>query len=526
MEPLPLALKPGIIKNGTAAQVGMSWHDGHLMRWVLGRMRPILGWDRFLLNNPDGSPFAGFGSPIRKLHQWYDLGNFSRVAVLCERHLYVIEGNDTIHDITPAGGIVGPDFANVGGYGDDRYNDSTYGTPRSPQPLLRGIGFAWSLDNWGTDLLAMASSDGRLLIWKPGDPPGTIATAVPNAPINNRSFVVTPDRYVMLFGMGGNYYSFGWCSQEDIETWAPTDLNTAGSYEMAPGERILDARVARYSIIFWTTGGAYGVYFKGLPYVYTYEHLGKYSAPLSSGAAAVYAGNVMWPSSDGFWMYDGNSISTVPCSVLDWFQQTYSQRAVPLRMIGTFNGAASEIWWSFPSTGQPMASVENDWTMIYNFEERWWSIAHIGRTAGIPGSLTHYPVMASSYKIFRHETGNVYPTDTGAEELPWIQSGAINIDAGKGLATTKQLIVDTDADAGAVGYQLFSAKARYSDAVLRTKGMKVPSARAGDNKQGKVDYRLTGRDFYLRMQSQQPARPWSFGQAQLLLTPRGRRGAS
>ena len=53
----------------------------------------------------------------------------------------------------------------------------------------------------------MASSDGRLLRWIPGpptEPEGpNLAKPVENAPIGNRTFIVTAERHVMLFAMDG-----------------------------------------------------------------------------------------------------------------------------------------------------------------------------------------------------------------------------------------------------------------------------------------------------------------------------------
>ena len=35
-----------------------------------------------------------FGSPIRAMHIWVDQNAVERLAILCEEHLYVLEGPD------------------------------------------------------------------------------------------------------------------------------------------------------------------------------------------------------------------------------------------------------------------------------------------------------------------------------------------------------------------------------------------------------------------------------------------------
>jgi hypothetical protein len=546
LQTLPITFAPGVVRASTATGVGAQWYDSHLIRWAGGRLRPINGWEKFSL--------APFASPLRAIHIWVDNDAEERAAFLCERHLYVLVGPDLpdfaeqFLDITPAGGIAGPGSTlTTGGYGNDKYgaNDpgelplNTYGTPRGQRADTPLVGEVWRLSNWGEDLLAMASTDGRLLRWKPSDPPGTLAAAVPSAPVGNRTFIVTPERHVMLFGMGtagtglaGGTNIFGWCSQEDIDDWNFLSVeNTAGFYAIEPHSRIINAMAAQYSIIFWTIEGAYVVNYKALPYIYTYSFLGQYTAPISGQAPAAYSGIVMWPAPDGFWRFDGSSIAQVPCPILDWFQQTYDDAATRSYMGGWYNGFTSELWWCFPHKplpGEPAAS-HPDTLIVYNFQEKWWSIGKLRRVCGYPGSIRGYPIMASETTVYRHERGHVYPD---CPDLPWIRSGYFGIENGTVMATTKQLLVDTEADLDTVSYQLFAAKGRYKDAPERTKGPKVPLYRWIHPKtsdtmwrggQGKIDYRISGRDFSVKMQMLAP-KEWSFGQGQVLVTPRGRRG--
>ena len=99
LQTIPITFAPGVVRSSTPAGVGQMWHDSHLMRWVLGRMRPITGWEKMDL--------GPFGSPIRALHIWVDQNAVERLAILCEEHLYVLEGpdqpgaDDQLLDVTP-----------------------------------------------------------------------------------------------------------------------------------------------------------------------------------------------------------------------------------------------------------------------------------------------------------------------------------------------------------------------------------------------------------------------------------------
>ena len=553
MDTLPVTIPPGVVRNSTPAGVGAHWYDSHLMRWVSGRLRPILGWEEVVLRHapgpepqegapPDfyavpGDPFF-FPSPIRAVHQWTTQSGSQRVGVLCERHLFVVEGENNVLDVSPPAevsvippyntlyeaGIRGPSTSpTAGGYGGGVYDQGVYDQPRPPRDRLQTIGEVWRLGNFGDHLIAMASTDGRLLRWIPGEQyaqrvKGQVTFNEDQtkwAPEGNRTFVITSERYLILFGMGGQANKFGWCDQENIEDWNFADpLNTAGFYEVQPSSRIIDAQVARYTTIFWTVQGAYVIEYKALPYIYTFSYLGAHAGPLSGQAAAAFGAYVMWPARDGFWQFDGSAVSQVACPILDWFQQNRDDRSTRAHMAGWFNGAASEVWWSYPSKG----NAENNKLIVYNFEERWWSIGDLSRTCGYPGTGSNYPFMATIDRIYRHEKGMYYP---GAE-LPWIRSGHLSPDGGgKVRSTTKQILVDTDAPLNAVTYQIIATKGRFANAKEYMKPPKMASDR-GRWGQGKIDYRITGRDFALKMQSTIAGVPWSFGQGTILLAPRGR----
>ena len=57
---------------------------------------------------------------------------------------------------------------------------------------------------------------------------------------------------------------------------------------------------------------------------------------------------VVWPSTDGFWQFNGSTIQPLPCPLLDWFQRTANNRYQTLATAGFFLGMQTECWWFFP----------------------------------------------------------------------------------------------------------------------------------------------------------------------------------
>ncbi len=161
-------------------------------------MAPVGGQSQFNLHSQ---------SRCKRVHGWFDKNQVYRIAFLCERHLYVLTGG-TLVDISPTSPLVSPTPVGAGGYGDGVYNsDDPYGSPRDITLIAAQdkIPSWYSLDNFGSILYAMTSADGRLLEW---DPAGGGAAALQAAdsgrgPVpNGRGFVVTNERYIMMFATG------------------------------------------------------------------------------------------------------------------------------------------------------------------------------------------------------------------------------------------------------------------------------------------------------------------------------------
>ena len=156
----PISIPPGIVKAATPLQVKNRYWDGNLIRWRAGKLLPVGGWERIT-----ATPLS---STIRAIFPWagYDGGIYA--AIGCEEKLFVLQGS-TYTDVTPAG-FTGSAAGVFGAFGTGDYGDTYYGLdtdptyPRDPTQSFLPT-FSWTIDNWGGDILAVASSDGRLLHW-------------------------------------------------------------------------------------------------------------------------------------------------------------------------------------------------------------------------------------------------------------------------------------------------------------------------------------------------------------------------
>lgn len=162
----PISIPPGVVRPATPLQAKGRYWDANLIRWRSGKLLPVGGWQRMTSTPLD--------STVRTMFTWTDTSGVKYLAIGCDADLYVYNGNlSTFNNVTP-GSFIPSDSALVGGYGawdfgELLYGDDTDGTyPRPSNPFFV-TPFAWTFDNWGEDLLAVASSDGRLLHWAPSE---------------------------------------------------------------------------------------------------------------------------------------------------------------------------------------------------------------------------------------------------------------------------------------------------------------------------------------------------------------------
>ena len=473
----PIEFLPGCTNLAAKTAKTKNWRESNLIRWDESTtMLPVGGWERV--------NYAPFADKVRKMHKWSDNANNLYTAYLCESHCYV-DINGVLTDITPTGGMAIP-TGNNGGYGDLTYNLSTYGTARAGESRLRMYTPVYSLDNWGEELRFMTSADGRLLAWKPSTP-SVKAVAVAGAPVSNRSFIITPERHIMLFGMGGEFDKFGWCDEENDTNWAFTDvLSRAGYYNIEPKSPIVAHQLFEGGIIMFTQGIAYLVYHTGLPFVYSYKMLGFAPAPISPASCASIPIGVVWPSVDGFWIYDGTIPRVAPCDVWDF---VIKHCDVPNTR---FQGAAvhltnkGELWWFFVAKGM---GTLNSRYVFYDYRSGIWSMGKLSRTCGFVYANDRFPIMSDGVNVWKHETGFVYPD---ALEMPWIESMNFTPNGGENWMTLNKLLPEIVGDKTAIAFSVVKS-------ITRTEGAETYSPHRQVNEYGWVDIRETARDMRLRI---------------------------
>lgn len=383
--------------------------------------------------------------------------------------------------------LLGPGTG-AAGFGEGLFSAGLFGTPREGESRFNNPSPIYTLDNWGEELRAMTSPDGRLLRWSPSMGITESAVAVTGAPTNNRTFIVTPERYIILFGLGGERDKYGWCDQEDDTNWNFADpLSDAGFYNIEPKSAIAAVCEALNGIFMQSLNQSFFINYVGQPSIYSHVSVGALAVPISAASIVETPEGVMWQAIDNFWVYNGVSIAPVQCEITDWIEDQIDINKSLVRANAVNVYTKTEVWYFFTSTA---ATTEyNDRLAIYNYKTRTWSMGTVGRTCGFNYANDANPLMSDGSIVYKHETGNAY---ANYNDKPWLETHTVNIDEGTEFITIQSLFPEITGDPTGIRFSLNRNTVRQPNKYSYT-----PQKSIRDN--GYVDIRETARDVRIRI---------------------------
>ena len=420
---VPLDIPPGVAGNGTDLQAAGRWRDVDLVRWVEGVLRPVGGWrtrqSTFITNPPRGALAWRQNDGAR----WIAAGSYDQLSVMTQAGI--------VTDITPSDLVDGLEAAARNrGYGGSTYGTGFYGVTR-PDNGSYSEATTWSLDTWGEYLVACSTADGRLLEWQLNT--SNDAAAITNAPVDNAALLVTEERFLFALGAGGNPRKIQWSDREDNTTWTPAATNEAGDFILQTSGQIMCGVRARGNALILTDTDAHAASYIGPPFVYSIQRVGSSCGAISRRSAVSTPSGVFWMGTKGFHVFDGQSVSDVPCSVFErvFEEMNVSQTSMVWAMsLGQYN----EVWWFYPSS----TSTEPDRYVTFNYSTGVWAIGAMPRSAGVDQGVFDLPIMMDADgAVYDHEVGLFY--GGGA---PYAETGPISLGAGDQVMKVTQLVPD------------------------------------------------------------------------------------
>ena len=392
----------------------------------------------------------------------------------------------------------------------------------------------WTQDNFGEDLL-INPRDGAIYYWDKSSnlssravEISTIGGASNTPTIAKQILVSDQDRHVIAFGtnpLGDTVQDpllVRFSSQESLVDWTPTATNTSGDLRLGGGSEFIQAVETKQAVLIFTDKTLHAMKFIGPPFTFGLQELSKNITIISPKAAVPVDDVVYWMGQDTFYVYGGGQTQQLPCTVKDKvFLDINDEQSE--KVYAGVNSEFGEITWFYPSSG----SSSNDRYVIFNYNDKTWYFGTMPRDVWLDRGLRKNPVAASGGYLYNQETG--FDAD-GSAMSSFVESAPIDMGDGEKFSFIKRIIPDIT----------FSGSTALSspNATFTIKARNFPGADFNDSNTGtttrtstspieafteKLDVRVRGRSFALRVASDALGSKWKLGSPRIDIREDGRR---
>ena len=400
----------------------------------------------------------------------------------------------------------------------------------------------WSHDNFGEDIIINPKDNG-LFYWDKTNGLANRAvelstisgtkTSVPQ--VAKQILVSDQDRHVIAFGCDG----FGatrttekgsgvqdpllirFSSQENPIDWFPTATNTAGDLRLGGGSTFVQAVETKQQILVFTNKTLHAMKFIGPPFTFGLQELSKNITIASPSAAIAIEDTVFWMGSDTFYVYSAGQTQQLPCTVKEKVFLDFNFEESSKVHAGV-NSEFSEILWFYPTA----SSTEVDAYVAYNYLEKVWYYGTLARQAWLDRGIRSLPLATGGQYLYNHEVGY---DDDGSAMTSFIESAPMDIGDGEKFLFLKRVIPDItfNGSTSATPDVSFTMKTRDfpGDTFDQTTSSTTQRTATSPVEQftEKLDYRLRGRSFSLRVDSTSLGTKYKLGSPRVDIRQDGRR---
>ena len=446
---------------------------------------------------------------------------------------------------------VGPLLQAFGfGWGAALWGGSTWGTPRATSQAVLDPG-SWSLDNYG-ELLIATIKNGSTFSWDPNSGVATRATILSGAPTTSVMTMVSDrDRHLIVLGTETTIGSpstqdkmfIRFSDQESLTDYTATSTNTAGSFRIDSGTKIVGAAKAKDYILILTDTSAYLMQFVGPPFTFSIRQVGSNCGCIGQHSIVYANGAVFWMSdSGGFFVFDG-TVKSLGSLVEDFVFQTndgapgFNFSNGSELTFGSHNSLYSEIYWFYATANSNYVNR----LVTYNYAEQTWTTGTLARTTYedahvfgdpiatefsanlAPTTPTIQGVSNGAARVFNHEIGTNEVLANGTiNAIPaYIKSGDFDLDAqgdGEYFIKVRRFIPDFKYINGNAKVTL---ELRDYPANIQVGSPLGPFTVTSST--DKVDTRARARLAAVKIENDGTNESWRFGQFRFDIQPDGRR---
>lgn len=432
---VPLEFPPGLVNYDDYQHARNRWISSSNIRFHKGKPETLGGWAKMFASALSGVP--------RKMIAFNRSGT-ATMAYGTSTKLYVATG-------------------------------AAQPTDRSPVGLGSGIE-AWSLDAWGSTLLA--APKGGTLYEQTGTSTATEVTQAPD--VITCMLVSSERRQVIVFGCNEevsgtfNGLCIRWCDFEDYTDWTTTATNNAGEHVLPGVGQIVGARLVGSSIWVWTDNSLWEGSFLGDPaQTYSFRLIDDNSGLVGQNAVDVIGARA-------FWIRPDLSLVTAapgepPRSINDDYPLNSVNATSANKIVLGTNQRFDEVWVHYPVS----VGGENSVGTIYNYRDNVASRIGFGRSAILDDGVLR-SVLGGTYQsniIAAGSDGYVYVHETGStgdgSAIDWtLTSGFVQPDSQRRVMLRQ--IVANIATSGSLTMQINTYNYPGSEAVENSVSVSIP----------------------------------------------------
>ncbi len=400
----------------------------------------------------------------------------------------------------------------------------------------------WSHDNFGEDLI-LNPRDGALYYWDRTNGLSGRAVELSTIPGTPRSvpqrakqvLVSDQDRHVIAFGCDGLGASdtstqgdgvqdpllIRFSSQENPLDWFPSATNTAGDLRLGGGSTFVQAVETKQQLLVFTNKTLHAMKFIGPPFTFGLQELSKNITIMSPSSAIAVEDAVYWMGVDTFYVYGGGQTVQLPCTVKDkvFLDFNFEERD---KVHAGINSEFSEILWFYPSS----AGTEIDKYVAYNYSEKVWYYGTMARQAWLDRGIRTLPQATGGQYLYNHEVGY---DDDGSAMTSFIESAPVDIGEGEKYVFLSEIIPDITFN----GSTSVNPDVDFTVKAKNFSGGNFLQSQSGNAQRTtttpveqfteKLNYRLRGRSFALRVDSTSVGTKYKLGTPRANIRQDGRR---
>ncbi len=441
---------------------------------------------------------------------------------------------------TVAAAFVVSSFAEPAGWGTGPWGAGPWGSGSpsaaatfGPDPAL------WSFDNCGEDRIINARGKGVYYydVTTPNLPAVNISTlpGASDTPAAATQILVDGELRIVL-ALGSAPIGTGirdpmfirWGDRGSVVNYSVGPSSTAGGFRLASGSRIICGIKTRRETLVFTDTTLYSLQATGGTSIYKPVVLAQNTSVVGPNAQVVdQADTVYWMARGNFFRYNGRA-EILPCDITDRIFDDINYGLASNIVCGC-NPKFDEIWWMYPS----LNSSDNDKYAIFNYAENTWTSGSVvKRTAWLSSPTFDNPLAAGPLGLYQHEDGYDDADDGTARAIPtFIYSAPTEVDDGNFVVQVDRIIPDISygttppSVTPAVTFSITAGDWPGSERGQSQGSLTLAGVKSGDVRgfTEKLDIRVRGRKFGLRVDNQQLGVFWRLGKQRVRVKMDGQR---